>query len=122
MLATTKPKLTVVLPWPDAKLNPNARVHWRASAPLKASYKDDCYWLTKHAAMDWEPLICDIPLSITFVQPDMRKRDVDNMLASIKSAIDGFALALGVNDRQFRPLTVDWKRGKKPGSVIVEVA
>lgn len=112
--------MNIVLPWPPKELSPNFRTHWRATAPKRAAYKESCFLLTKQAAKGWEPRFCDIHLTVTFVQPDMRKRDVDNMLASIKSAIDGVALALDVNDRQFRPLTVDWKRGGKPGSVVLE--
>ena len=114
--------MKIDLPWPPKELSPNARVHWRTSAQKRAAYKESCFWLTKQASAGWEPRFCDIPLTVTFVQPDMRKRDVDNMLASIKSALDGVATALGVNDRQFRPLTVDWKRGGKPGLVVVEIA
>lgn len=113
--------MRVYLPFPPAELSPNARKHWRSVAPHKAAYKDACYYLTKQAMPPiWEVPFVDLPLKVTFMQPDMRSRDVDNMLASIKAAIDGFALALGVNDRQFKPITVDWMRGKKPGAVVLE--
>jgi crossover junction endodeoxyribonuclease RusA len=46
-------------------------------------------------------------LKITFVPPTRQARDLDNCLAAIKSGIDGMADALKVNDRDFRPLTVD---------------
>ena len=42
-----------------------------------------------------------ITLDIEFIEPDKRRRDLDNMLASIKSGIDGIADALGVNDSRF---------------------
>ncbi len=44
-----------------------------------------------------------IAARITFYPPDKRHRDADNMVASIKSALDGIADALGVNDRRFQP-------------------
>jgi crossover junction endodeoxyribonuclease RusA len=37
-------------------------------------------------------------LTITFHPPDKRKRDIDNMLASIKSGLDGIADAIEVDD------------------------
>lgn len=113
--------MRIDLPWPPKELSPNARVHWRAAADVKADYKAACAMLAKVATKGWEPVYHDLHLTVTFHQPDMRKRDVDNMLASIKYGLDGVAQALGVDDRQFRPITVDWKRGKKPGMVSVEV-
>jgi crossover junction endodeoxyribonuclease RusA len=41
-------------------------------------------------------------LNIIFHPPDRRHRDLDNMLASIKSGLDGVADAWGVNDREFK--------------------
>jgi crossover junction endodeoxyribonuclease RusA len=39
--------------------------------------------------------------------PDRRARDLDNMLASIKSGLDGLADALEANDRRFRYGLID---------------
>jgi crossover junction endodeoxyribonuclease RusA len=44
-----------------------------------------------------------IRLKITFYPPDKRHRDADNMVAAIKSGLDGLADALRVNDRLFLP-------------------
>jgi Holliday junction resolvase RusA-like endonuclease len=44
-----------------------------------------------------------VALTITFVQPDRRARDRDNLLAALKPSLDGLADALGVNDAQFEP-------------------
>src|SRR3546814_1588637 len=40
-------------------------------------------------------------LAIEFYPPDARRRDLDNMLASVKHAIDGIAEAIGVDDSRF---------------------
>ena len=61
-----------------------------------------------------------IRMTITFVPPDRRHRDDDNMIASLKSARDGIADALGVNDRRFRPNYV-FAEPEKPGRVEVEI-
>ena len=91
----------LVLPWPPRELSPNARTHWRRAAPIKAKYRDACYILTKQsrAAIDWEG---DVHVWIDYYAPDKRPRDLDNCIASSKSAFDGMADALGVNDRRFR--------------------
>jgi hypothetical protein len=39
--------------------------------------------------------------------PDKRWRDADNLLAMIKSGLDGVCDATGINDRAFRRVTVD---------------
>lgn len=115
--------MKVTLPFPPKELNPNKRNDRRAIGGIRARYRDECYYLSRQqtAAAKWVPLITEVALSVTFVQPDKRLRDVDNMLASAKSALDGFALALGMNDRQFKPIKIDWTRGESPGAVIVEV-
>ena len=42
-----------------------------------------------------------VRLTFLFCAPDSRRRDLDNMLASMKSAIDGIALALDMDDSKF---------------------
>jgi crossover junction endodeoxyribonuclease RusA len=64
----------------------------------------------------------NLALTITFVMPDKRLRDTDNCLAAAKAGLDGMADALGINDRQFQPVTIYREYGAKPGKMIVEVA
>ena len=42
-----------------------------------------------------------IPLSIIFHKGDRRRRDQDNLIASMKASLDGVADALGVDDNLF---------------------
>jgi crossover junction endodeoxyribonuclease RusA len=109
------------LPFPPKELNPNKRHDRRAIAGIRAMYRDTCFYLTKQACKSWTPIEGPVALRVTFVQPDERHRDVDNMLSASKSAIDGFAQALGMNDRQFNPLHVGWTRAKGAGAVILEI-
>lgn len=67
---------------------------------------------------DWKD---SIPVSLIFVMPDKRHRDLDNCHAALKSALDGMADALGVNDRQFRPILIDSVQGDGEGAVIAAV-
>lgn len=95
----------IVLPWPPKELSLNARVHPQVRARVGAKYREACFWLTKEAQ---ERLSGDrVHMTITFFQPDRRRRDLDNMLSACKHGLDGVADALGVNDSIFRPVTLD---------------
>ena len=97
----------ITLPFPSLILNPNNRSHWRKKADVKQKYRDDCYWVAKACKPKTLPEYDTIGLSITFHPPNKRKRDLDNLLASIKSGLDGLADAWDVNDIRFRPITID---------------
>lgn len=90
----------VVLPWPKRDLHPNARVHWAKKAKAAKSYRWACFALSKSAKLE-APVLGKINLSIVFVPPDRRRRDIDGMLSAIKSGLDGLADALGVDDHRF---------------------
>ena len=87
----------VRLPWPSKDLSPNARVHWaKRSAAAKKARRDACILCQAAGcrALDAKRLTVEI----TFYPPDARARDTDNMLASVKSALDGVSDATGVDD------------------------
>lgn len=123
--------MKVVLPWPDAKLNPNRSkgAHWASTSALRKKARNDAYWLV-HAALvarraeTGTPFDTggDLPLVITFVQPDKRGRDRDNLLAALKPSLDGIADCLGANDSRFEPITIRRAYRPKPGSVVVQIA
>lgn len=92
----------IVFPWPPKELSPNARVHWAKRSKAARQYKTVCHLLTCKADLppiDWDG---KIHLWITFLPPDRRNRDDDNMIGSFKHGRDGMAAALGVNDKRFR--------------------
>lgn len=116
--------MIISLPWPSAKLSPNARLHWRAKIGPKQDAKRIAAWTTI-AAPGFAALRDDlrastgpVPVTITFFPPDRRHRDDDNMIASFKAARDGIADALCVDDRRFRP-TYAFGDPAKPGRVEV---
>lgn len=116
--------IVVILPFPDARLNPNRSkgVHWAATSALRKKARGDATLLTRHAAKGVTfPMGQEIAMAIVFVQPDRRHRDRDNLLAACKPALDGVADALGVNDSQFDPVTIRREYGAKPGSVRIEI-
>jgi crossover junction endodeoxyribonuclease RusA len=90
----------VTLPWPPKQLSPNARVHWAVKAKAAKIYRADCFNLAKQAGVKFEEE-GKIHLFVDFYCPDKRARDSDNLLSSMKSAIDGLADALKVNDSRF---------------------
>ena len=117
--------MQITLPFPDPKLNPNRSkgLHWGATSALRKKARQDGFYAARDAMgrAVKKSLAENIPMTITFVQPDKRIRDRDNLLSSSKSAIDGIAQALEINDNQFNPVTIKREYGKKPGCVIVEI-
>jgi crossover junction endodeoxyribonuclease RusA len=78
-------------------------VHWTKRSASAKKYRHEAGWTVKAAGPipKFAPS-GPITLDITFFEPDhSRSRDLDNMLSSIKSGIDGIADGLGVNDRRF---------------------
>lgn len=90
----------ITLPWPPKQLSPNARVHWAKKARVAKKYKADCLILTKQANVEL-PKTDKLHIFVDFYKPDHRIRDQDNIEAAMKSAYDGVAKALGVNDSRF---------------------
>lgn len=96
-------KLQVYLPYPLARLNPNARVHWAELARVKKAYRQACLALCKEAGFKpglFHPAQ-ELRLSLEFVPPTRAKRDLDNCLAAMKAGIDGISDALQVDDSRF---------------------
>jgi crossover junction endodeoxyribonuclease RusA len=92
----------IYLAWPPKELSPNSAMHWSKKAKFKKMYRQACWAMV----MESKFKIAGegrIPIEITFYPPDRRHRDADNMVASIKSGLDGVADALGVNDKRFLP-------------------
>lgn len=88
------------LPWPHRCMWPNSRVDRRQSSGVRKKYRQASAWATLEAGfrkMRWQ----QAHLVVTFHPPDRRKRDLDNMLAAIKSGLDGVSDALGIDDSRF---------------------
>jgi len=72
---------------PPRELSPNARKHWAKKAHVVADYREECGWDAReqcHVA-----LTPPITARVTFVVPDHRRRDLDNLAASLKPMWDG---------------------------------
>lgn len=105
--------IVIDLPWPPKELNPNARLDRRKVAPIKKKHRNDCYLMTRVTTK--ERISGRHHIALTFFPPnDWRQRDLDNLLASMKAGIDGVADALGINDREFDPVTISMAETKGP--------
>lgn len=112
--------LTIYLPWPDSALRPNARVDRRAKAAVVREHREAAAMITR-AVLDGRSFVADrLSVRVVFNPPDRRRRDLDGMLSSIKSELDGVFDALGMDDQCIdRMLLV---RGMEPvarGEVVV---
>lgn len=110
--------IEINLPWPPAILSPNRRDHWAKKSTVRKKYKQDCGWVAKTVRPNFPE--GEIKLSIRFYPPDKRRRDMDNMLASLKSGLDGIAETWGVNDSRFR-LELSIGPPVKNGSVVISI-
>jgi len=117
--------LIIRLPFPDAALFPNRKngKHWTTTSAIKTAQNKDSFYITKASMnavgpQEWSD---HIPLSLTYIMPDKRHRDMDNCLAASKAILDGMADALGVNDKRFKPILIDWVHGDKEGALIAAV-
>ena len=103
--------MKIILPWFPAELTPNNKNgrRWTSTSKIKKKYREDCRLCALGNKIEHDN---NIPLSIVFHPPN-RRMDLDNCLASIKAGIDGVADALGVNDKRFRPITIDFAEPNK---------
>jgi crossover junction endodeoxyribonuclease RusA len=97
--------IEIVLGWPPTDLSPNARKHWAQVAKAKKQYRKDCYSVSKEQLKKYRGVYENIPerlvLEMTFIPPDRRSYDRDNLVARMKAGIDGLADALRINDKRF---------------------
>jgi Holliday junction resolvase RusA-like endonuclease len=93
----------VTFPWPAKELNPNNNFHWSKVAKYKQKARIAAWGLAREMGATSKTFApdCRINLDIFFYPPDKRIRDQDNMIASMKSTLDGLADALVINDFRF---------------------
>lgn len=119
----SKDAITITLPLPPKELSPNARVHWAGKA-RKVKYYRGRAWAESLAVQGrrtrkWKRAT----VQATFYHRDKRRRDKDNLLASLKSAFDGIADADVVeNDAGLTHLPVECEVDKSNPRVVITVA
>jgi crossover junction endodeoxyribonuclease RusA len=81
--------MVIVLPLPPRELSPNARPHWAAKARAVRRCREAAY-LSSLAEHPCRPLQA-AKVTARFFFRTRRRRDRDNLLASLKPAFDGIA-------------------------------
>ena len=109
--------IEIKLPWPDSNLNPNKVVHFRKKAKIKKAQKEEANKIASIISPVFEGFI---ELDITFCPPTKHRRDLDNLLNSMKSALDGISEAWNIDDRNFRPIKINFGEIKKGGEVLIK--
>lgn len=93
--------IKIILPFPAAKLNPNRRSghSWQVTAAEKVEAWQAGKIATLEALNGKRPAIAaPVKFSITFFCPNRRRRDLDNLLASLKPSLDGICNAVDIDD------------------------
>ena len=119
------PEISISMPWPSIALSPNGRAHWRDKHKAAKASKNYAWGMTKSlmgplgiVPGSW---IGPIAVRLIFHPAVTRDRDLDNMQASQKAALDGIALALGVNDTHFQPVSAIGDQ-RKPACVVITLS
>lgn len=120
------------LKWPPSTLSPNKRLHWARVAKEKRLYREECR-LESVKVINGEKGGENVKknvhsserlhLFLSFIPPDKRQYDRDNLVARMKSGIDGVADALSINDVKFHYVTAEMVdcRPIKPGFVMLRI-
>lgn len=95
-------ELVIVLPWPAAVLSPNTRTHWSKRYRETKRYRRACSLLTASQVGRRLAMPERLHISMEFCAPSRRRYDLDNMVARMKSGIDGICDALQINDARFQ--------------------
>lgn len=115
--------MTLTMPWPSADLSPNARVHHFTRHKATKSAKNYAFnmALSLMGPLGIRKGTWRGPVSVqyTFHPSIVRRRDDDNLIAMMKPARDGAAMALGVDDNGFTTLPVIIGDMKRPACVVM---
>lgn len=119
--------IKIVLGWPSGILSPNRRSHWAVVGAEKKRYRSLCELTTYKqccfVGSSFYNSVQQLPgkrlkLKLVFFCPDKRKYDRDNLVARMKSGLDGVADALQINDRQFVEIAASVDDETVPGGAV----
>ncbi|UFS83187.1 endonuclease [Rhizobium sp. T136] len=111
---------SIFLPWPDRRLSPNARQHWASLARAKRQAKQEAYYTAIEAGLgkiEAETVL----VRYSFYPPSRRAYDLDNLVASMKAAADGIAMAIGIDDSRWNLAVSPRGPVEKNGMVKVDI-
>ena len=115
--------IEITLPWPDKRLNPNVKLHWRekADAQVEARAIGFCETYLGGHHRQYEGADCQLQLSRTFHPPDRRRRDEDNHVSMLKGYQDGIFECLWIDDSRIKRTINDWGEVVKGGKVVLRL-
>jgi len=116
------PAAVVVLPWPDPRLSPNNSKgkHWGGISDAR----EDARANGALAARNYKGAIAPgepVEMVAWITPPDRRRRDLDNIHASLKSYIDGAAEEIGFDDYQIETVILRREPHEAPGAITIEL-
>lgn len=111
--------IAIYLSWPEACLSPNARAHWGRVAGAKKRMRAEAKLLVREVlGRARPPMWKEAWVAIDAFPATRRKRDRDNLKASLKAAFDGLEDAGVVeNDTGFdyKPVRIGAPAPENPG-------
>ena len=104
---------------PDPDLNPNKRLHYMKLHVAKRNAKDVAMGLVLEQGRPATPY-AKAHITVTWVAKDKRRRDVDNLFASMKPYIDGLVEAELIADDSAMHVsyTLKYERGDKDNTIL----
>jgi crossover junction endodeoxyribonuclease RusA len=104
---------TIPLPWPKPPLSLNDRGHWAAKAARTKQARHVAHWVIQAwMAREGVTTLPAAELELVWRVPDLRRRDLDNPVATLKATTDG-AVDAGLLDAD------DWRHVRR-ASVRIE--
>lgn len=112
------------LPWPPSALSPNARGYWAKKASAAKQYRRDCWVCALGQKADYQRAFHHLgagklTMELVFHPPHLRKSDLDNLIARMKSGLDGVFDAFGTDDSIIGQIVSSKSAPKRRGLVIV---
>ena len=111
----------IILPWPPVGMSPNgAHGHWSTKSKAAKSYKTECAGILRSKGV--RPVeASSVDVTLTFCPPYLRRYDLDNALARAKQGLDAVAEAIGVDDSQWRSITLERGEKCRDGAIIIHI-
>ena len=104
---------------PDPDLSPNKRLHHMAAYQAKLLAKEEAYLRVLEVGRP-RTSMPKAHITITWVAKDKRRRDIDNLFASMKASIDGlvFADVIADDSADCVSYTLRYEQGEKDNTII----
>lgn len=109
--------MKIILPFPDKRLSPNARINRYALNAIKQEARQIGFFAAKESGLRLSDGF--LQMKILIFPPDNRNRDDDNILASLKAARDGIFDALNINDNRVKISSHAIGKVKSGGAVYI---